>query len=244
MFRWLANLLSGKPTRRGRGRVVRVVRGRYDAAVTTDDNRRHWVNADGLSANAAKTEQVALYVAEARSMGVPVLAPEINASSWDFAIEDVDGKPNIRFGLGAIKNVGQAAVQLAIDERKRSGRFVNLNDFARRVDLRAVGKRALECLIKVGALEDLREGEFNIVLGSDLARALGKVPKKGDHYENDEYVISSAVGHLVGLQMPEDIDKKKYGFWRLETLPIIPDEFELMPLPDAPWPGASYVTTR
>src|SRR6187401_3209706 len=66
-------------------------------------------------------------------------------------------------------------------------------------------------------------------VAADLARALGKIPKKTDHYENDEYVISSAVGHLVGLQMPEDIDKKKYGFWRLETLPIIPDEFELQP---------------
>ncbi len=69
-------------------------------------------------------------------------------------------------------------------------------------------------------------------VAADLARALGKVPKKAEHYENDEYVISSAVGHLVGLQMPEDIDKKKYGFWRLETLPIIPDEFELQPLPE------------
>ncbi len=69
-------------------------------------------------------------------------------------------------------------------------------------------------------------------VAADLARALGKVPKKGDHYENDEYVISSAVGHLVGLQMPEDIDKKKYGYWRLETLPIIPKEFELQPLPE------------
>jgi DNA topoisomerase-3 len=69
-------------------------------------------------------------------------------------------------------------------------------------------------------------------VAADLARALGKVPKKGEHYENDEYVISSAVGHLVGLQMPEDIDKKKYGFWRLETLPIIPKQFELQPLPE------------
>jgi DNA topoisomerase-3 len=69
-------------------------------------------------------------------------------------------------------------------------------------------------------------------VAADLARALGKIPKKGDHYESDEYVISSAVGHLVGLQMPEDIDKKKYGFWRLETLPIIPKEFALMPLPE------------
>jgi DNA topoisomerase-3 len=70
-------------------------------------------------------------------------------------------------------------------------------------------------------------------VAADLARALGKVPKHGDHYENDEYVISSAVGHVVELQMPEDIDKKKYGFWRLETLPIIPEKFELKPITDS-----------
>ncbi|MDQ6625464.1 MAG: DNA topoisomerase 3, partial [Verrucomicrobiota bacterium] len=70
-------------------------------------------------------------------------------------------------------------------------------------------------------------------VAADLARALGNVPKKGDHYENDEYVISSAVGHLVELEMPEDIDKKKYGFWRLETLPIIPEKFGLKPIADS-----------
>src|SRR5258708_36711634 len=70
-------------------------------------------------------------------------------------------------------------------------------------------------------------------VAADLARALGKIPKKGEHFENDEYVISSAVGHLVGLQMPEDMDKKKYGFLRLETPPIIPDQFQVTPLPHA-----------
>jgi DNA topoisomerase-3 len=67
-------------------------------------------------------------------------------------------------------------------------------------------------------------------VATDLARALGKVPKKGDHYENDDYVISSAVGHIVELQMPEDIDKKMYGFWRLDALPIIPEKFQLKPV--------------
>ena len=67
-------------------------------------------------------------------------------------------------------------------------------------------------------------------VAADLARSLGKIPKKGDHYENDEYVISYALGHLVELEMPEDIDKKKYGFWRLETLPIIPEKFGLKPI--------------
>ena len=67
-------------------------------------------------------------------------------------------------------------------------------------------------------------------VAADLARALGPIPKKGDHFENDTWVISSAVGHLVELEMPEDIDKKKYGFWRLEVLPIIPKEFGLKPI--------------
>jgi len=70
-------------------------------------------------------------------------------------------------------------------------------------------------------------------VAADLARALGKIPKKGEHFENDQYVISSAVGHLVELLMPEDIDKKKYGFWRLEMLPIIPEKFELKPIEES-----------
>jgi DNA topoisomerase III len=70
-------------------------------------------------------------------------------------------------------------------------------------------------------------------VAADLARALGKVPKKGDHFENGDYVISSAVGHIVELQMPEDIDKKKYGFWRLDALPIIPEKFQLKPVEES-----------
>ncbi|MBI5767050.1 MAG: DNA topoisomerase III [Verrucomicrobia bacterium] len=70
-------------------------------------------------------------------------------------------------------------------------------------------------------------------VAADLARALGKIPKKGDHYEDDTHVISYALGHVVELEMPEDIDKKKYGFWRLETLPIIPEKFGLKPVPES-----------
>jgi DNA topoisomerase-3 len=70
-------------------------------------------------------------------------------------------------------------------------------------------------------------------VAADLAKALGKIPKKGEHYENDEWVISYALGHVVELEMPEDIDKKKYGFWRLEMLPIIPEKFGLKPVEDS-----------
>ena len=63
----------------------------------------------------------------------------------------------------------------------------------------------------------------------DLARVLGKIPKKDDFFENDEWVIDSAVGHLVELFMPDDFDKKLKG-WKIANLPIIPPEFQLKPV--------------
>lgn len=97
--------------------------------------------------------KVALYVADCRRMGINVEPPEINASDWDFSIEDCpDSSSVIRFGLGAVKNVGQTPVDEILRARS-GGKFVDLNDFARRVDLRRVGKRALESLVKVGALD-------------------------------------------------------------------------------------------
>ncbi len=63
----------------------------------------------------------------------------------------------------------------------------------------------------------------------DLTRALGKFRKEDGWYENDSYIIDSAIGHLVELPMPEDIDKN-FKFWRLESLPIIPDIFKLKPI--------------
>src|SRR3972149_3762120 len=77
-----------------------------------------------MSASASQTEKVALYAADARSMGVPVLAPDINASMWDFNIEDVDPstgsgqvQPSIRFGFGAVKNVSEGAVNIIVEAR-------------------------------------------------------------------------------------------------------------------------------
>jgi DNA topoisomerase-3 len=65
-------------------------------------------------------------------------------------------------------------------------------------------------------------------VAADIARVLG-VKKKGDFYENEQYVISSAVGHLVELFMPDDIDKK-FRFWSIKDLPIIPEKFQLKPI--------------
>ena len=63
----------------------------------------------------------------------------------------------------------------------------------------------------------------------DIAKALGGFKTRGKVFDRDDLVVCSAAGHLVELCMPEDLDKKKYGFWRLETLPILPETFQLKP---------------
>ncbi len=98
------------------------------------------------------TAKVSHYAANAREMGIEILPPDANHSEWDFTIEDLpDGKSAIRFGFGAIKNVGHGPVDALIAAREGK-EFKDINDFIRSVDLRAMGKRALESMIKVGAL--------------------------------------------------------------------------------------------
>jgi DNA polymerase-3 subunit alpha len=106
-----------------------------------------------LSASKNEMEKVAWYIADSKAMGIDVLPPDVNTSGWDFTIEDCpEGGASIRFGLGAIKNVGRDPVDMIIAARSEAP-FRDLNDFARRVDLARVGKRTLECLVRVGALD-------------------------------------------------------------------------------------------
>jgi DNA polymerase-3 subunit alpha len=101
------------------------------------------------------TDRVAFYIQDCNSMGIEVLPPNINKSCWDFSIEDSEeeeGKSCIRFGLGAIKSVGSGPVE-ALHEAREGGPFEDVTDLANRVDLRKVGKRAMESMIKVGALD-------------------------------------------------------------------------------------------
>ncbi len=100
------------------------------------------------------TDKVARYVEDARQHGLTVLPPDINHSRWEFTIEALeDGGEGIRFGLGAIKHVSHKGVQEILRARDQGGPFADLADFVQRVDLRVVGRRSLESLIKAGALD-------------------------------------------------------------------------------------------
>jgi len=108
-----------------------------------------------LTVYQSNTDKVTLYASECRQMDIEILPPNVNFSCWGFTIEDnPQGDFCIRFGLGAVKNVGEGPVEEIIQGRGENP-FKDVNDFLRRVDMRKVGKRALESLIQVGALDDL-----------------------------------------------------------------------------------------
>ncbi len=104
-----------------------------------------------LSSEMDNTDKVVKHINECREKGVEVLPPDINSSYSDFT---VDGN-KIRFGLAAIKNVGQSAIESIIDARQEGGSFSGLFDFCERVDLRKVNKKVLESLIMCGACDSL-----------------------------------------------------------------------------------------
>ncbi|MGE5578177.1 MAG: DNA polymerase III subunit alpha [Syntrophothermus sp.] len=114
-----------------------------------------------LSTVMGSGERVAEYIAECQRLGIAVLPPDINVSGADFT---VDGR-NIRFGLVAVKNVGQGMVEAILASRREAGVFRSLLDFIERIPAREVTKKAVESLIKAGAFDGLGAHRAQLLAG-------------------------------------------------------------------------------
>lgn len=107
-----------------------------------------------LTADAGDTDQISIFVAEAKRMGVAVLPPDVNESGSDFTVTG-EKKDAIRFGLSSIKNFGDGISDAIIAERKARGPFKTLSDFLLRIGSKNLNRKSLESLIKCGALDSL-----------------------------------------------------------------------------------------
>ncbi len=119
-----------------------------------------------LSSDMDNTDKVVGFVEECRQLGLKLLAPDINRSAYRFDVLEDD---SILYGLGAVKGVGQAAIEDILAARE-AGPFQDLYDFCRRIDLRKVNRRVIEALIRAGALDAL--GAHRAQLLADLSNAL------------------------------------------------------------------------
>lgn len=120
--------------------------------------------------------KLAHYIAEARSFGIQVLGPDVNESEIGFApVLTKAGTVSqvIRFGLAAIKGLGEIAVESLLQARRLGGRFISIQDLCERVDTRHVNRRALECLIKTGACDGVGVNRATLMAGVEgaLSRA-------------------------------------------------------------------------
>ncbi|MFP5503075.1 MAG: DNA polymerase III subunit alpha, partial [Candidatus Sericytochromatia bacterium] len=118
-----------------------------------------------LSSVMGTQDKVQLYIHNSNAMGIKVLPPDVNHSFSDFSIKD----GTIRFGLAAVKNVGLAAIEAIIEARERSGGFTDLYQFCEEVDMKAVNKRCIEALIKVGGFDELGAHRAQLLAALDEA---------------------------------------------------------------------------
>lgn len=123
-----------------------------------------------LSNEVDDTDEISHYVDEAKRMGLVILPPDLNKSMLKFAPEAHGDGEAIRFGLSGVKNVGAGAMAAVIAEREARGPFASLEDFAARMDPKAINRKALECLIKCGALDFT--GEERACMVEDLEPVL------------------------------------------------------------------------
>jgi DNA polymerase-3 subunit alpha len=161
-----------------------------------------------LTSETGNTAKVVKYINECREMGITVLQPDVNASDWNFTPDDTapNGK-GIRFGLGAVKNLGPNAVEAIRAAREKLGRFLSLYEFCEHVDLSSINKRMIESLIRAGAMDSLEGTRAQLFAATESAM------EAGQRVWRDRV---SGQGGLFGDMTPEEGPVEK-------PLPQVPD---------------------
>lgn len=171
-----------------------------------------------LTSEKDNTDKIVEYIDEAELMGLKILPPDVNESFANFTMV---GKDSIRFGLGAVKNVGQTAIDSIIETRKTKGSFKTLYEFCERTDSRLVNKKVMESLIKCGAYDSLgfkRSQMFAMLQRAmDMANTIQKERSMGQMllFSDQAEVVNNEVPNIK--EWPEGqllhFEKEILGFY-------------------------------
>lgn len=178
-----------------------------------------------LSSDSQQTDRVMIEIEECHAMGIAVLPPDINESLSHFTVVPPKGSTKskdgwaIRFGLSAIKGIGESSVYLIIDEREAHGPFTSIEDFATRMPVKILNKKLIESLAKSGALDSLGERHMlleNFALISDYRKSVGDVSGgQGDLFGALETNIASRTIDFPATPAATAMQKLQ---WEKETL--------------------------
>ena len=166
-----------------------------------------------LTCDMDNTDKVVKNISDCREQGLDVLPPDINKSGLSFTVVD----KSMRFGLGAVKNVGAGAIE-AILEARKEGSFKGLYDFCERVDLRRVNKRVIESLIKCGAFDSTGAPRSSQIAGLEAASNYGqkiqeeKSSSQVSLFGTEEVSKGNGNGGMKLPDIPEWHDKEKLAF--------------------------------
>ena len=144
-----------------------------------------------LTSERANTDKMVQYIGECRAMDIQVLPPDCNQSDMFFTVVGKD----IRFGLAAIKNVGEGAVEAILAARASAGPFESMFEFCERVDLRAVNRRVVESFIKSGSFDSLEKRRASLMAAIDRAMEAGQKQQR-----DREQGQASLLGMLGGAE--------------------------------------------
>jgi DNA polymerase-3 subunit alpha len=165
--------------------------------------KAHWpaqFMAATMSSEMADTDKVRMFIEDCKASDIAILPPDINASGYRF--EPVDAK-QIRYGLGAIKGTGEAAIGAIVKARADGGPFTGMFDLARRVDKRTLNRRVLEALVKAGAFDSLNDHRAALLASIGLAMELAE---QAGHAQNSlfgEPAEASADSLVAVARWPE-----------------------------------------
>jgi DNA polymerase-3 subunit alpha len=156
-----------------------------------------------LSNNMSDLKQVAIFMEECKHLNIPVLGPDINESYYKFS---VNKKGAIRFGMGAIKGVGEGAVEAIVEERKKNGPFTSVFNLSKRVETRAINKKVYDGLVLAGGFDSfqgIHRAQY-FIADERGQTTIEKILRFGSRYqENQNSAQVSLFGESSNVQLPE-----------------------------------------
>jgi DNA polymerase-3 subunit alpha len=185
-----------------------------------------------LTSDQQNLDRIAIEVEECRQMGIEVLPPDVNESFADFGVvaESLKtGKPRIRFGLLAVKGLGENIVNEIIEERKRGGKYVDFEDLLSRVKSKDFNKRSMEAMARAGVLDSLAERNAILANMDKILAFIQEMNKDQNKNQNSLFDMSPQVSlsSRLKLEQVDVLEKKQKLVWEKEYLGLYVSEHPL-----------------